>query len=53
MSATNTDRKFMRREVRRSTARLGKQMMENTLKLSFWKRFRIAMIIISKGRIGQ
>jgi hypothetical protein len=48
MSKDTQVRKFMRREVRRNTTKLGKQMMENTLKLSFWKRTRIALIIIFK-----
>lgn len=48
MSKEMKIRKFMRREVKRSTTKLGKQMMENTLKLSFWKRTRIALIIIFK-----
>jgi hypothetical protein len=51
MSADTKIKKFMRREVRRNTAKLGKQMMENTLKLPLLKRARIALIILFKREI--
>lgn len=41
-------RKFMRKEVRRNTAKLGKQMMENTLKMPLRKRLQVALIVIFK-----
>jgi hypothetical protein len=48
MSTKIKIRKFMRREVQRTTTKLGKQMMKNTLALPWWKRTRIALIIIFK-----
>jgi hypothetical protein len=40
--------KFLRREVRRTTTELGRQMMTNTLRLPLKERFRIALIILFK-----
>ena len=51
MSAKVKMQKYMRREVRRTTDSLGRQMMDNALALSFWKRIRIALIIILKRPI--
>ena len=51
MSKKVNIQKFMRREVRKNTGNLGRQMMDNTIALPLLKRLRIALIIILKRPI--
>lgn len=51
MSVAQRQRKALRRQMKKSTDALKNQMMVNTLRQPFWRRVRMAVVILFKRAI--